>query len=33
MAPELGQHTETILMEMGRDWDEIEALKAAGVIN
>jgi crotonobetainyl-CoA:carnitine CoA-transferase CaiB-like acyl-CoA transferase len=33
MAPELGQHTEMILMEMGRDWDEIEALKAAGVIN
>ena len=32
MSPELGQHTETLLMELGKPWDEIEALKAAGII-
>ena len=32
MAPELGQHTEVVLMEMGKDWDEIESLKERGVI-
>ena len=31
-TPELGQHTELVLAELGRDWDEIEELKAAGVI-
>ncbi len=31
-APELGQHTESVLIELGKDWDEIEALKVAGVI-
>ena len=30
--PELGQHTELVLLDLGKDWDEIEALKAAGVI-
>ena len=33
IVPELGQHTELILMELGHDWDKIEALKTAGVIN
>ncbi len=31
-APELGQHTEEILLEMGRSWDEITALKEKGAI-
>ena len=31
-APELGQHTEEILLGLGHDWDTISALKAAGVI-
>ncbi len=31
-TPELGQHTELVLMELGKDWDEIERLKAAGAI-
>lgn len=31
-VPEVGQHTEQVLMELGRDWDEIEALKQAGAI-
>lgn len=31
-APELGQHTEEILLEMGRDWDEIARLKERGII-
>ncbi|MEM7275769.1 MAG: CoA transferase, partial [Actinomycetota bacterium] len=30
--PELGQHTELILIEHGVDWDRIEELKAAGTI-
>ncbi|MEM7338066.1 MAG: CoA transferase [Actinomycetota bacterium] len=30
--PELGQHTELVLMELGKDWDEIDALRAAGAI-
>jgi crotonobetainyl-CoA:carnitine CoA-transferase CaiB-like acyl-CoA transferase len=31
-APELGQHTEEILLELGRDWDEIAKLKDKRVI-
>ena len=31
-APELGQHTEEVLLELGYDWDQIIALKEAGVI-
>jgi len=31
-APELGQHTEMVLLEVGIDWDHIEALKSTGVI-
>ena len=31
-APELGQHTEAILLDLGRDWDEIERLKREKVI-
>lgn len=31
-APEHGQDTETVLLEAGCDWDELEALKAAGAI-
>jgi crotonobetainyl-CoA:carnitine CoA-transferase CaiB-like acyl-CoA transferase len=32
IAPELGQHTEEVLLEMGFDWDKIIALKEAGAI-
>lgn len=31
-SPELGEHTELLLMELGWDWDRIEAAKAAGAI-
>jgi len=31
-APELGQHTEETLLELGYDWDDITRLRDAGVI-
>jgi crotonobetainyl-CoA:carnitine CoA-transferase CaiB-like acyl-CoA transferase len=31
-APEHGEHTETVLLESGMEWDEIAALKEAGAI-
>ncbi|MCC7363605.1 MAG: CoA transferase [Dehalococcoidia bacterium] len=31
-APELGQHTEEVLLELGYDWDRIIAFKEAGAI-
>jgi crotonobetainyl-CoA:carnitine CoA-transferase CaiB-like acyl-CoA transferase len=31
-APEVGEHTETVLVEMGLTWPQISALKDAGVI-
>jgi crotonobetainyl-CoA:carnitine CoA-transferase CaiB-like acyl-CoA transferase len=32
IPPELGQHTEEVLLEMGHDWDDIIRLKEAGAI-
>jgi crotonobetainyl-CoA:carnitine CoA-transferase CaiB-like acyl-CoA transferase len=31
-APEYGQHTEEVLLDLGYDWDELLALKEKGVI-
>jgi len=31
-APELGEHTEVILLELGLDWDEIAAMRDEGTI-
>ncbi len=31
-APELGQHTELILMDAGFDWDEITAIRETGAL-
>ncbi len=32
LAPELGQHTETVLLELGYSWDDITTLKDKGAI-
>jgi crotonobetainyl-CoA:carnitine CoA-transferase CaiB-like acyl-CoA transferase len=32
LAPELGQNTEELLLEVGYDWDEIAALRQAGAV-
>jgi crotonobetainyl-CoA:carnitine CoA-transferase CaiB-like acyl-CoA transferase len=31
-APEVGQHTEAILLELGRDWDDISQLRETGAL-
>jgi len=31
-APEFGQHTEEVLLELGHDWEQIIQLKSVGVI-
>ena len=31
-SPEMGQHTEEVLLDMGLSWDEIAALKGSGAI-
>ena len=31
-APELGQHTEELLLELGHDWDQIADLRASGAL-
>jgi crotonobetainyl-CoA:carnitine CoA-transferase CaiB-like acyl-CoA transferase len=31
-APEVGQHTEELLLELGRSWDDIAELRASGAL-
>ena len=32
MAPEFGQHTEEMLLELGYDWEQIAALRDQGAL-
>jgi crotonobetainyl-CoA:carnitine CoA-transferase CaiB-like acyl-CoA transferase len=32
-SPEMGQHTEEVLLELGLSWDEVSAAKGSGAIN
>jgi crotonobetainyl-CoA:carnitine CoA-transferase CaiB-like acyl-CoA transferase len=32
VAPELGQHTEEVLLELGYSWEEIDRLRSAAVL-
>ena len=32
LAPEFGQHTEEVMLELGYSWDEIAAMREAGAI-
>ena len=32
MAPEFGQHTEEVLLELGYDWEQIAALRDQGAL-
>jgi crotonobetainyl-CoA:carnitine CoA-transferase CaiB-like acyl-CoA transferase len=32
-APQHGEHTEEVLLELGRSWDDIVALKDAGAVS
>ena len=32
LAPQLGEHTEEVLLEAGYTWEQISELRAAGVI-
>ncbi len=32
-APEMGEHTEQVLLDLGYAWDDISALKARGIVN
>jgi crotonobetainyl-CoA:carnitine CoA-transferase CaiB-like acyl-CoA transferase len=32
VAPELGQHTEEVLLELGYDWEQIAVMKEKGAI-